>query len=140
MARLFPGERLPLYREAPGPRGRHYREVRAALAGQKVSAVRTNSEDELIVSIAVPVQRFKVVLGALMLATEAGDIDEIVRAERMAILQVFLVALSVTTLLSLVLARTIARPLRRLAAAAERVRSGPGAGRALISEIGRAHV
>jgi two-component system sensor histidine kinase ChvG len=132
MARLFPGERLPLYREAPGPRGRHYREVRAALAGQKVSAVRTNSEDELIVSIAVPVQRFKVVLGALMLATEAGDIDQIVRAERMAILQVFLVALSVTTLLSLVLARTIARPLRRLAAAAERVRSGHGAGRAMI--------
>src|SRR5690606_3324 len=77
---------------------------------------------ELIVSVAVPVQRFRAVLGALMLSTQGGDIDAIVQAERFAIVRVFLVAASVTTVLSILLASTIANPLRRLAAAAERVR------------------
>ena len=134
MKTLFPAERLPLYRERAGPRGRHYREVGAALAGFRTSAVRTNSQGEMIVSIAVPVQRFKMVLGGLMLTTEAGDIDRVVRAERLAIIQVFLIALLVTIFLSLVLARTIARPIRRLAGAAELVRSGR-AGRTALPDL-----
>ena len=40
----------------------------------------------------MPVQRFRAVLGALMLSTQGGDIDNIVEAERMAILRVFGVA------------------------------------------------
>jgi two-component system sensor histidine kinase ChvG len=58
-----------------------------------------------------------------MLSTE-GDIDKIVAAERKAILRVFGIAALVTALMSLLLASTIANPLRRLAAAAVRVRRG----------------
>ena len=46
------------------------------------------------------------------------------RAERIAIVRVFLVAATVTMVLSILLAGTIAGPVRRLAAAAERVRRG----------------
>src|SRR5690606_29492012 len=53
-----------------------------------------------------------------------GDIDKIVAAERKAILRVFGIAALVTALMSLLLASTIANPLRRLAAAAVRVRRG----------------
>ena len=74
--------------------------------------------------MAVPIQRFRAVRGALLLSTQGGDIDEIVAAERLAILRVFLVAALVTIVLSMLLAGTIAGPLRRLAAAAERVRRG----------------
>ncbi len=95
-------------------------EVYGALAGQSVSVVRANSEGELIVSVALPVQRFKAVMGAVVLSTQGGDIDAIVRAERFAILRVFLVALAVSVVLSLMLASGIARPLRRLAEAAQR--------------------
>ncbi|SDZ76904.1 stimulus-sensing domain-containing protein [Rubrimonas cliftonensis] len=95
-------------------------EVYEALRGEGVTAVRANSAGELIVSVAIPIQRFKAVLGALVLSTEGGDIDAIVRAERIAILRVFLVALGVSVVLSLLLAGAIAKPLRRLAAAAER--------------------
>src|SRR5690606_11263575 len=79
---------------------------------------------ERIVSVAVPIQRFRAVLGVLMLSTEGGDIDKIVAAERKAILRVFGVAALVTAILSLLLASTIATPLRRLSAAAVRVRRG----------------
>src|SRR5690606_5923677 len=76
------------------------------------------------VSVAVPIQRFRAVLGVLQLSTQGGDIDKIVAAERMAILRVFGVAALVTAILSMLLASTIATPLRRLSAAAVRVRRG----------------
>jgi len=115
---------LPLYQEVGGGDGRAYPEVEAALAGSPASVVRVSPRGELIVSVAVPIQRFRAVLGTLLLSTQGGDIDAIVRAERIAIMRVFLVAATVTTLLSILLAGTIAGPVRRLAAAAERVRMG----------------
>ncbi|MBV9522665.1 MAG: HAMP domain-containing histidine kinase, partial [Alphaproteobacteria bacterium] len=72
------------------------------------------------------VQRYKQVLGAVMLSVGSASLEEAVRAVRLDILKVFLVALTVTVCLSLYLAGTIARPVRRLAAAAERVRRGHG--------------
>jgi len=64
------------------------------------------------------------VLGVLLLSTQAGDIDKIVHAERLAILRVFGVATLVNIVVSLLLSSTIANPLRRLSAAAIRVRRG----------------
>ncbi len=115
---------LPAYRELPPDEGRSYTEVAGALTGAKTSLVRVNEKGELIVIVAVPVQRFRAVLGALVLSTQGGDIDGIVSAERWAIFRVFLVAAGVTVLLSLLLASTIGEPVRRLAAAVERVRKG----------------
>jgi two-component system, OmpR family, sensor histidine kinase ChvG len=115
---------LPLYEEIGAGNGRAYPEVEAALAGSPASVVRVSPRGELIVSVAVPVQRFRAVLGSLLLSTQGGDIDAIVRAERVGIVRVFLVAATVTMVLSILLAGTIAGPVRRLAAAAERVRRG----------------
>ena len=115
---------LPLFKELPPDEGGKYPEVTAALSGASVSVVRVNDKGELIVFVAVPVQRFRAVLGALVLSTNGGDIDEIVTAERWAIFRVFLVAAGVTLLMSFFLASAIAGPVRKLAAAAERVRKG----------------
>jgi two-component system sensor histidine kinase ChvG len=68
------------------------------------------------------VQRFRAVRGALMLSTQGADIDNMVAAERLAILKVFLIAAAVMVVLSILLAGTIAEPVRRLADAAESVR------------------
>ena len=84
--------------------------------------VRVNDRGEVIVSVAVPVQRFRAVHGALMLSTQGDDIDQMVTAERLAILKVGGVASAVMIMLSLLLASTIAGPVRRLADSAERVR------------------
>ena len=74
----------------------------------------------MIVSVAVPVQRFRAVRGALLLSTQGGDIDEMVEAERLQIVKLFLIAAGVMVVLSLLLAGTIAGPVRRLAESAER--------------------
>jgi two-component system sensor histidine kinase ChvG len=113
---------LPLYKELGPENGKGYPEVAQALNGQKASLVRINDRGEVIVSVAVPVQRFRAVRGALMLSTQGADIDDMVEAERLAILKVFLVAVGVMVVLSILLAGTIAEPVRRLADAAERVR------------------
>ena len=113
---------LPLYRELGPENGNGYQEVAQSLNGQKGSMVRVNDRGEVIVSVAVPVQRFRAIHGALMLSTQGDDIDQMVTAERLAILKVGGVASAVMILLSLLLASTIAGPVRRLADSAERVR------------------
>jgi two-component system, OmpR family, sensor histidine kinase ChvG len=122
--RLLQPSNLPLYKETPGGDGSIYPEVMNALTGVRGTVVRVTEKGELIVSVAVPIQRFRAVLGVLLLSTQAGDIDKIVQAERMAILRVFGVTTLVTMVLSLLLSSTIANPLRRLSAAAIRVRRG----------------
>lgn len=58
-------------------------------------------------------------LGAVAVATAAGEIDGLVRSERERVYQMFVIATLVSVGLSLVLASTIANPLADLAAAAE---------------------
>ena len=115
---------LPLYKELGSTDGRGYPEVALALDGSAASIVRVNDKGRLIVSVAVPIQRSRVIAGALLLSTRDGEIDEIVTAERLGILRVFLIAAVVTSTLSILLAGTIAGPVRKLSEAAERVRRG----------------
>src|SRR3990170_3863226 len=113
---------LPLYTEIGGANGKAYPKVATALTGTSVPIVRINEKGELVVSVAVPIQRMRAVLGVLLLSTRGGDIDNIVAAERWGIVRVSLFAAAVTIVLSVILANTIAGPMQRLSAAAERVR------------------
>jgi two-component system sensor histidine kinase ChvG len=117
----FGRRQLPLYRDLGPANGKGYPEVVQALAGLKASEVRANERGEIIVLVAVPVQRFRAVRGALLLSTQGGEIDDAVTAERLQVLSLFLALAAVMVLLSMLLARTIAGPVRRLAAAAENV-------------------
>jgi len=121
---MFQANDLPIDREQPGGSGVAYEEVMSALKGGEPEAVRRRSpEGEYIISVAIPIQRYRAVVGVLQLSTQ-GDIDRIIAADRRAVLRVFAVAAVVTAILSLLLASTIANPLRRLSAAAIRVRRG----------------
>jgi two-component system sensor histidine kinase ChvG len=113
---------LPRYRELGPENGTGYPEVVAALSGQKASMERINDRGEVIVQVAVPIQRFRTVRGALLLSTQGGDIDRPWEAERLAIVKMFLIYVGIMVVLSVLLASTIAGPVRRLADAAERVR------------------
>ena len=113
---------LPLYKELGPQSGRDYPEVASAAMGQKASEVRVDDRGRIVVSVAVPIQRFRAILGVLLLSTQGGEIDQAVEAERFVIVRVFLVAAVVMVLLSILLAGTIADPVRKLADAAERVR------------------
>ena len=125
---------LPLYYERVS-NGRLYQEVEMAVRGQIGTAERVDEQNSLVLSVAIPIQRkpFRTIYGVLLVSTESGDIDDIVRQERAILFQVGLVAFAVMFFSSLYLASTIGEPVRKLAAAADRVRfghfSGSGGGR-----------
>jgi two-component system sensor histidine kinase ChvG len=123
---------LPLAKEGPNIRMPDFPEVERAQRGEIGTAVRArpgaaaslSSQGKMLLYVAVPVQRFKKVLGVLLLTTDSTPLEASLRAVRLDILEVFVAALAITVLISLYLGQTIARPIRRLAAAAERVRRG----------------
>jgi two-component system sensor histidine kinase ChvG len=117
---------VPAYEDSDTINGKNLPEVALALVGKTRAVVRVNAKGQTIVSVAVPVQRARnlPVRGALLLSTEGGDIDAIIATDRWAIVRIFLISVGVMFLLSLLLAGTIAGPVRRLAEAAERVRHG----------------
>jgi two-component system sensor histidine kinase ChvG len=132
LARLYDGimgvrpfARLDPYYEA-GDDGRVYHEVESALTGVTASAERVDDQNRLVLSVAVPVQGVAAVYGVLLVSTEGGDIDDILRQERATLIEVIAVAFLVMLFSSLYLSGTIAEPVKRLAAAADRVRSGLG--------------
>ncbi|MGE0714361.1 MAG: stimulus-sensing domain-containing protein [Alphaproteobacteria bacterium] len=122
--RLPQGEEVAPYRERPQQSAADYREVMRALEGDTDRVVRRDPADRLIISVAVPVQRYKQVLGAVMLSADDQLIRKAIRSVRFDILKVFAVALAITVLLSLYLGSTIVRPILRLARAADRVKRG----------------
>jgi two-component system, OmpR family, sensor histidine kinase ChvG len=118
--------RLERYVEPPAQRAFDYPEAVDALRGEPTGQLRRDDEGVVLVNVAVPVQRFRRVLGVLMVTADTQDIAAVVRSERLTFMQIFLAALGLTLLLSMFLARTIARPIRQLAAAADQVRLGRG--------------
>jgi two-component system, OmpR family, sensor histidine kinase ChvG len=101
-------------------------ELQAALDGVTSGRLRQRDDGVIMISVATPVQPYKRVAGALLITADTRDIIRSWRKERLSSFYVFLLALSLTLLLSIFLSRTIARPLKRLAIAAERVRFGRG--------------
>ncbi len=135
--RMLQRRDLPIYQEHPNS-GINYREVVSALTGQTSTVVRMTPKGEQVISVAVPVQRLRIISGVLLLSSQGNEIDQIVTQERLAILRIFLVAAIVLIVLSVLLASTIANPLRRLSEAANRVRRGVNA-REEIPDFSRRH-
>ena len=118
---IMPGRQFPPYVERPLQRITDYPEAVASLDGDYIKSVKAGKRDGLVLSVSVPVQRYKQVLGALMLNKGSDVIDAALYKVRRRILEVFFVTIAVTVLLSIYLSGTIARPLKRLAIAAELV-------------------
>ena len=95
-------------------------EVENALEGRSSATLRTAESGDRVVSVSIPVRHVEQVLGVLTL--EAGDVNETLAAQRLALMPFALVALFVSLLSSLLLHLFVARPVMRLAAAADAVR------------------
>ena len=100
-----------------------FSEVGAALErGDATGAVRLAENGRKILTVAVPVQFYKQIVGALLVSGDDTAVETRLFEVRSAILTIFAWTFGVTVLLSLYLAGTIARPVRRLADAATLVR------------------
>ena len=107
----------PLLSEINAADGLRLTEVTRALRGQPASAQRQSEEGGDILTVAVPVQGYRAVVGALMVSTQPGEIDALLAEERQLIFQLSAIALVVNIITSLLLAATMVVPVRRLAAA-----------------------
>lgn len=99
-------------------------EIDRALKGSPATVVRVATNGQTIVFAATPIQRANAVRGVLLLSTQEGDVDRVIADERRGYVMVFLIAAGVMLILSVLLAGTIAEPVRRLSEAADRVRRG----------------
>ncbi len=92
-------------------------EVRAGLDGESSYGPRYDMEDNLIVTVSLPVQRVQQVLGVV--TVESNDVGSIVTAERQALAPIIALAFLAMFLTSFGLTLFISLPMRRLARAAE---------------------
>ncbi|THD57801.1 stimulus-sensing domain-containing protein [Phenylobacterium sp.] len=95
-------------------------EVMRALHGQHVAGLRRDEEGRRVVSVSIPIQHVRAVLGVLTL--EANDVDAIIARERQALIPFILIDVAVALASSVLLTQLIAQPVLRLARAADRVR------------------
>ncbi len=113
---------LEPYVEKPKIVAADYAEAVKALEGTPDSRVRLRADRQKILSVAVPVQFYKQIVGSLLVSRDGSNIDKRMFAVRGSILGMFAWVLALTVLTSIYLANTIARPVRRLASAALQVR------------------
>lgn len=114
----------PLYKELEVQRGDHYEVVVRATKGEMATQVWRAPEGGLTLAVAVPVQHYKRILGTVMMSRSDANVDKAITTVRLDILKIFGITLLITVLLSLYLARAIAKPIRLLAMAAEGLRHG----------------
>ena len=95
-------------------------EQRRALEGEIAYGQRLDENGDRVVSVTLPIRRVNAVLGTVTL--ESADVERILVAERAAMVPFVVGSATVTFFSSWLLTLLIARPLRRLSQAADRLR------------------
>lgn len=114
---------LEPYLERPSAPASDYTEVVHTMeSGEPHNAVRLRSDRQKILTVAVPILFYKQIVGTVLVSRDGSNVDERMFSVRGSILGIFGWVFALTVLTSLFLARTIARPVRKLAEAAQRVR------------------
>jgi two-component system, OmpR family, sensor histidine kinase ChvG len=88
--------------------------------------IRRMQDGRLLVTVAEPVQRDRHNVGIVLLTRDAREVDDSLFSVRISILGLFTLALVLTVALSWYLSLTIARPILRLAEAAQDMGGGHG--------------
>ncbi len=117
------GARLPARFVDYGAAGKRWPELRSVYAGSTVASRVSLADDRTLMVSAASAVNAERTLFVLSVAN-TRDVTRLVRAERYRLAMIVSAVLMLSIALSLFLARTIVRPLRRLAVAAQRVRLG----------------
>lgn len=115
---------LPVYPENASHTAAGHPDAADAVRGIISLSAWHDAEGHIFLTAAAPMYRDGKLLGAVLLERGGQDIEEDIGNVWLNILKIFLVTLVLTILLSIYLSGSIARPLRKLAAAAESLRRG----------------
>ncbi|HET9160369.1 MAG TPA: ATP-binding protein [Caulobacteraceae bacterium] len=95
-------------------------DFKAALQDRTVGNLRHTPSGDRVVAVTVPLKRVKAITGVLTI--EGANVDQVIAAQRWALVPFIAMALAVSLISSFLLNRVIARPVRQLAFAADQVR------------------
>ena len=113
-------EQPPILKESYMYDGFAFEEVRAASKGDVSSQIWQDQQGKDILTVAIPIQRYRAIIGVLLLVSPPGEIDQWVDEERLAMFRLFMVVLGITIGLSIALAGAITLPIRKLADAIQK--------------------
>lgn len=97
-------------------------EVTMALSGGQGFSERFGDQAERLLSVTMPITKVARVVGSI--TVETSDVTQIIASERAALIPLIVVAVLVSVVTATLLTVGIARPLRNLARASDRVRTG----------------
>lgn len=117
---------LPHYPETVSNQVGDYPDAALAIRGTIAATAWEGRQGQIILTASAPVIKARQKMGVVLLSQDGKDIQAAVDRMRYDVLTIFMGALSITIFLSMYLAGVIARPLKKLARAAEAVRLGQG--------------
>ncbi|WP_435640819.1 stimulus-sensing domain-containing protein [Micavibrio aeruginosavorus] len=117
---------LPDYPDTGAQSITAYPDAAVALTGRISATAWEDRQGKIRLTAAAPIRKVENVIGVVMLSRDGREIESAITQMRYDVLTVFLGALSITIFLSMYLAGSIGRPLKKLARAAEAVRLGKG--------------
>ena len=128
-------QHLPNYQQHTIQLARAFPEVISALRGSSIKTVKATTTGRKLLTVAMPIRKkYKPVLGVLLLSSDDKNINLAFNSYQKELITAVVIAIIITSALSLYLSRSITRPIRRLAFAAEKIRSDRN-GRHEISEV-----
>jgi len=103
-------------------------DLNESLAGFVSFSAWEDKNEEILLSVGIPIKQSNENAGAVIIIRYASDIKDAIGDVWKGILKIFMATLLITIILSIYLAGAIARPLKKLANAAEAVRTGYATG------------
>ena len=111
----------PLYLESQFDHGHQFHEVQKALQGRSQSAVRVDSMDNLVLTMALPIRNPQQIYGSVLLSVQGGYIENEILSIQYEIFRIFVLALVLTIFAGIFFSRSLTVPLARLARMADRI-------------------
>ena len=111
-------------------------EVISALQGSSIKTIKLREAGGSLLTVAVPIQKYKRVLGVLLLSMKDEKVNATFSSYQKELIIAVIIALIITSALSLYLSRSITKPILSLASAAERIKDDRS-GRSEIPEASK---
>jgi two-component system, OmpR family, sensor histidine kinase ChvG len=112
-----------MYKQTTLQLASEYPEVLQSLQGVSIKTIKAKKTNGLILATAVPIQKYKQVVGALLLSIDGQKIEVSIQDRKLKLIGIWFLVLLITSSFSWYVARYITRPIQRLAAAAELIRN-----------------
>ena len=123
---LVKTSKLTFYQENTLQHAEDYEEVLTALYGEETRFLRQLENGKKMFSVAIPVQSYKKISGAIMLTLDSTNIENKLKDFRFEVFKIFFLALFLTVCVSIYLSANIVRPIRKLANATRNINPSDG--------------